>query len=79
MLFRSAQEAREAARETDRIIEAATAALRAGEASLTDLFETLRAALAARLREIDARARALETHRALESVLGQSLATGGTR
>ncbi len=76
VLFGSAQESREAARETDRIIEAATAAFRAGEANLTDLFETLRAALAARLREIDARAQALEVHRRLEAVLGQPLAGG---
>ena len=77
VLFASAGEARDAAREIDRVIEAATAAFRAGEAGLTDLLETLRSAVAARLREIDARAQALGVHRDLEAVLGRPL-PGGT-
>lgn len=75
----SALENRDAAGETDRIIEGATAAFRAGETDMTDLLETLRAALAAKLREIDARSAALGTHRVLEVVLGRALESGGDR
>jgi outer membrane protein TolC len=72
-LSASVGEALDAARETDRVIEAATAAFRAGEAGLTDLLETLRSALEARLRAIDARGGALEVHRDLEAILGRPL------
>lgn len=78
-LFTAAREAREAAAETDRVVEAATAAYRAGEADLTTLLESLRAAFGALLGEIGMRGQALEAHRALEAALGQPLATGGSR
>jgi outer membrane protein TolC len=71
---------RDAARtsaDADRVITAATAAFRAGEASLTDLLDSLRAAIGARLGEIDLRGQALEAHRDLEAALGRPLAGGG--
>jgi outer membrane protein, heavy metal efflux system len=77
VLFASAHETEKTAGETDRTIEAATAAFRAGEAGLTDLLETLRSAFAARLRAIDTRGQALEAHRDLEVVLGRSLTGEG--
>ena len=71
------REARLAADDSARVIEAATASYRAGEATLTDLLDALRTAWAASVREIDVRGRALETHRALEAVLGRPLSGGG--
>ncbi len=56
---------------------AATAAFRAGEASLTDLLDSVRAAIGARLGEIDLRGQALEAHRDLEAALGRPLSGGG--
>jgi outer membrane protein TolC len=56
---------------------AATAAFRAGESSLTDLLDGLRAASAARLGEIDLREQALAAHRELEAALGRPLVGGG--
>ena len=76
-LVTSAREARQAAEESGRVIEAATAAYRAGEATLTDLLDALRTALAARLRELEVRGRALEAHRALEVAVGRPLSGGG--
>ncbi len=78
-LFASVRTANETATETDKIIDAATAAYRAGESDLTDLLETLRSAFAARLQAIDTRAHALEAHRDLEAVLGRPLTGGGER
>jgi outer membrane protein TolC len=77
LLVSSVGEARQAADESDRVIEAATAAYRAGEATLTDLLDALRTAFAARLRELEVRGRTLETHRALEAALGRPLVEGG--
>lgn len=62
--------------DSDRVIAAATAAFRAGEASLTDLLDSLRAAMAARLAEIDLRDQALAAHRELEAALGRPLNGG---
>jgi outer membrane protein TolC len=76
-LFASAREARDAAGESQAVIDAATAAFRAGEMGLTDLFDALRSAFAARLRAVDAQARALEAHRDLEAALGRPLTSGG--
>jgi cobalt-zinc-cadmium efflux system outer membrane protein len=75
--FASAQAARETAGESQAVIDAATAAFRAGEAGLTDLLDALRAAFDARLRAVDARARALESLRDLESAVGRPLTEGG--
>jgi outer membrane protein TolC len=76
-LFAASREARSTSEESDRVITAATAAFRAGEASLTDLLDSLRAAMAARLGEIDLRQEALEAHRELEAALGRPLIGGG--
>ncbi len=75
-LFTAAHDAREVADGADQVIEAATAAFRAGESGLTDLLDTLRSAFAARLRAIDARGQALQAHRELEAVLGRPLTEG---
>lgn len=79
VLFASAADARDIAGESQAVIDGATAAFRAGELGLTDLFDALRSAFAARLRAIDARALALATHRDLEATLGRPLAAGGNR
>jgi len=76
-LFESARDAAGASAESQAVIDAATAAFRAGEAGLTDLLDALRSAFAARLMEIDARARALEAHRDLEAAIGKPLPKGG--
>ena len=78
-LFASAREAAEASAETDRVIAAATAAYLAGETSLTDLLDALRAAFEARLRTVDVRGQALAAHRNLEAALGRALPDGGVR
>ena len=61
----------------DHVSAAATAAYRAGEASLTDLLDSLRAATSSSLAEIDLRAQAMEFHRDLEAALGRPLVGGG--
>lgn len=78
-LFTAAREARDASVETDRVIEAATAAYRAGEAGLTDLLDALRSAFDARLRDLDLRGQSLAAHRDLEAALGRPLTDGGVR
>jgi outer membrane protein TolC len=55
------------------VVEGATAAFRLGEAGLTDLLDTLRAALGARLSELDLIDRALAAGRELEAASGQAL------
>ena len=78
----AAAAARESARQTsdaDRLVEAARASFRAGEATLTDLLETLRAVREARLRAIDLRAAALELHRELEIWMPPAEPRGGQR
>ncbi len=77
VLFAASREAGRTSEDSDRVIAAATAAFRAGEASLTDLLDSLRAAMAARLAEIDLRDQALEAHRELEAALGRPLTGGG--
>jgi outer membrane protein TolC len=72
-LRESAREADLAAGEGERVLEAATAAFQAGEATLTDFLETLRSALGARLRALDVRESALLAHRDLEAALGRPL------
>jgi outer membrane protein TolC len=76
-LFAAAREAGDALEDGERVTTAATAAYRAGEASLTDLLDCLRAALAARIGEIALRERVLEAHREVEAALGQPLSGGG--
>ena len=76
-LLAASRDAGRASAEADRVIAAATAAFRAGEASLTDLLDSLRAATGARLGEIELRAQAIESHRELEAALGRPLIVGG--
>ena len=76
----AALQAIETAREGEQVVESATATFRLGESRLTDLLETLRSVLAARLAAIDLYASALEAHRILEVAEGRPLtANGGTR
>jgi len=76
-LFAASREAGRTAEDGERVIAAATAAFRAGEASLTDLLDSLRAAMTAQMAEIDLRGQALDAHRELEAALGRSLSGGG--
>ncbi len=76
-LLVASRAARVASEDGERVIAAATAAFRAGEASLTDLLDSLRAAMAARLGEMDLRGQALHAHRELEAALGRPLVGGG--
>jgi outer membrane protein TolC len=76
-LVAASREAGQTSADADRVIAAATAAFRAGEASLTDLLDSLRAATGARLGEIELRAQAMESHRELEAALGRPLIGGG--
>ena len=76
-LAAASRDAARTSEESDRVISAATAAFRAGEASLTDLLDSLRAANGARLGEIDLREQALGAHRELEAALGRPLIGGG--
>ena len=57
----------------ERLVEATEAALRAGEASVTDLVDTLRSVQAARLGEIALREAALAGHRQAERAMGHRL------
>lgn len=59
--------------DADRLIESATAAYDHGETDTTDLLETLRAVLHARLTALDLHADALAAHRALELAAGRPL------
>lgn len=77
VLFASAGEARQAVDDSGRVIDAAMAAYREGEASLTDLLDAVRTAFAARGRELEVRGRGLEVHQALEAVWGRPLPGGG--
>lgn len=77
VLYAASGEAGRTSDDSDRVIAAATAAFRAGEASLTDLLDSLRAAMTARMAEIDLRGQALDAHRELEAALGRSLTGGG--
>lgn len=76
-LFATAAAAQRTAGESQMVIDAATAAFRAGETGLTDLLDALRSAFAARLQAVDARARGLEAHRDLEAAMGRPLTGGG--
>lgn len=76
-LVAASRDAGQVATDADRVIAAATAAFRAGEASLTDLLDSLRSATGARLGEIDLRGQAMESHRELEAALGRPLVGGG--
>jgi outer membrane protein TolC len=55
----------------------ATAEFQAGEATLTDLLETLRSATDSRLAALDLYRKALAAHRELEAAVGRPLTDGG--
>jgi cobalt-zinc-cadmium efflux system outer membrane protein len=78
-LFTAVREAQDVSADTDRVIEAATAAYRAGESTLTDLLDALRSAFDAHLRDLDLRGQALAFHRDLEAAQGRPLGDGGVR
>lgn len=69
--------AQETLADLGRVVEAATAAYEQGESSVTDLLDTLRAVLDARLSALDLYSAALEAHRNLELTTGRSLTSGG--
>jgi len=77
-LREAALQALETAGESDRVVESATATFRVGESRLTDLLETLRSVLSARMAALDLYASALEAHRTLELSAGRPL-TGGSK
>ncbi len=68
-----AAEADLAAAETVDLLSGATAAYQLGESGLTDLLDTLRAALAARITALEVREAALAAQRDLEAVTGRPL------
>ena len=75
----AAEESARGTADADRLIMAAAATFRAGEATLTDLLDTLRAVREARLRSLDLLGAALEAHRDLELWGAASLSSGGER
>ncbi len=75
-LRRSALDARTGLEALDGVGQAATASFEAGESTVTDLLETLRALLGARLTALDLWAAALEAHRRLELAAGRPLTSG---
>ncbi len=77
-LVAAAREAEQGTQEVERVIEAAVAAYRAGEATLTDLLETLRSAFGAHLHAIEVRRAALDAHRRLETAVARPLRLGET-
>ena len=68
-----AAEADRAAAETGDLLTGATAAYQLGESGLTDLLDTLRAALAARITAVEVREAALAAQRDLEAATGRPL------
>jgi len=75
----AAEDSARATVDADRLITAAAASFRAGEATLTDLLDTLRAVREARLRSLDLLGAALEAHRELELWSTGPLPSGGDR
>ena len=78
-LAREAVEQERGAAGLPAMTDAATLAYRLGETSLTDFLDTLRAALAAKIRIIDLLVLALESHRGLELAAGRPVPTGGEK
>lgn len=76
-LRQAALQAIETAAGTDQVMESATATFRLGEGQLTDLLETLRSVLAARLAALNLYESALEAHRNLELAAGRALPADG--
>jgi cobalt-zinc-cadmium efflux system outer membrane protein len=78
-LREAALRALETVGESDRVVESATATFRVGESRLTDLLETLRSVLSARMAALDLYTAALEAHRTLELSAGRPLTDGGSK
>lgn len=76
-LGRSALSAREALDGLDELAQAATASYEQGETSVTDLLDTLRAVVEARLSALELYVSALEAHRQMEFATGRTLTAGG--
>jgi cobalt-zinc-cadmium efflux system outer membrane protein len=68
-----AAEAERAAAETGDLLAGAAASYQLGESGLTDLLDTLRAALAARISALEVREAAVEAQRDLEAAAGRTL------
>lgn len=66
-------------RAVDRIVESAVARFQAGESSSTELIETMRSVLSARVTALELYADALAAHRKLELAEARPLTTGGVR
>ena len=73
LLRTEAAEAERAAAETVDLLAGASASYQLGESGLTDLLDTLRAALAARITALEIREAALDAQRDLEAATGRSL------
>lgn len=69
----AAMTAADSVEDGDSLVESATAAYDLGEADTTDLLETLRSVLRARLTALELQADALAAHRALELAAGRPL------
>lgn len=72
-LLAESAEAERAAAQTDEVLAGATAAYGLGESTLTDLLDTLRATLAARLAALELREATLAAERDLEAAAGRPL------
>ncbi|HKI01299.1 MAG TPA: hypothetical protein VKK31_04920, partial [Thermoanaerobaculia bacterium] len=71
LLRAEAARAGQAAEETKELLAGAAASYQLGESGLTDLLDTLRAALAARITALEVREAALAAHRDLEAATGR--------
>jgi cobalt-zinc-cadmium efflux system outer membrane protein len=74
VLRQSAERAHVTLSDADRAVESAVASFRLGESRLTDLLETLRSVLSARIAALDLLESALRAHRDLEVAAGRPLA-----
>ena len=74
-----AREVAETTAGAEAVIEAATAEFQAGEATLTDLLETLRSVTDGRLAALELHQKTLAAHRRLEMSVGRPLSDGGPR
>jgi len=79
MAARAADDASRTAAGAERLVDSAAASFRAGEATLTDLLDTLRAVREARLGALELLGNALETHRELELWASPSFTQGARR
>jgi outer membrane protein TolC len=73
LLRNEAAEADRAAAETAGLLTGASASYQLGESGLTDLLDTLRAALAARIAALEVREAAVDAQRDLEAAVGRPL------